>query len=147
MVEKPATCRGCPAEHDGKSFVRPIGPPDATLALLGQGPGETEAHNGMPFVGPSGQRLDSWLRRAGIDRSRCWVGNVVQCWLPGNRAPTDVEINRCRAAHWQPALDALPNLRVIVPIGVPAQRPYYGAQSGERNVGSVTLIREDPAHE
>lgn len=124
--------------------MRPQGPPDAAIALLGQGPGEVEAHTGRPFHGPSGQRLDSWLRRAGIDRSRCHVSNVVWCWLPSNRTPTAEEIAFCQRAHWGPALAALSELRVVVPIGVPAQRPFYGGRAGERNVGSIShIVLED----
>ena len=141
---KPDACLDCPAYQLGKSFVPPVAPPGASLYLLGQGPGEMEAYQGLPFVGPSGNHLDRWLRRAGIPRHKCWVGNVVQCWLPkeqspptGNRAPRPAEVDFCRATHWGPALAKAP---VVVPIGVPAMKAILGPASNEDTAGRIVKL-------
>ena len=120
MKTKPPGCAQCPAFTQGKGFVPAEGPVDATIALLGQGPGETEAYSGRPFQGPSGWTLDRWLVRAGLERHKLYVSNVVWCWLPGNRAPKREEVDYCRVAHWGPGLAGLPQLKVLMPIGVPA---------------------------
>lgn len=116
---KPESCAGCPALTAGRSFVRATGPSSARIALVGQGPGEDEAWAGVPFVGRSGVTLSRWLARAGIDRTACHVSNVVWCWLPKNRPPSVAEVAHCER-HWQPPLQQLPDLRVVVPIGIPA---------------------------
>lgn len=54
------------------------------IAIIGEAPGEDEENHGIPFVGRSGQHLDRELRNAGIDRNRCFVGNVCQVRPPGN---------------------------------------------------------------
>ncbi len=137
LYPKSPKCVGCPTEHIGLSFVKPTGPSDARIAIIGQGPGEQEAYNGISFVGPAGQRLNAWLRTAGIDRHKCWVGNIVQCFLPNNRVPGGDEISWCRAAHWQRALDDLPQLRVIVPVGVPAGKVFVGNHYRSNMAGMI----------
>lgn len=135
---KPASCAGCPAFTAGKSFVPAEGPTDAKLILIGQGPGQDEALDGRPVVGPSGKKLDSWLVRAGIRRSECGVGNVVWCWLPGNREPTPAEVEHCRKAHWGPWLEKFPQARVLVPVGIAAMRGLLGKEAAKAsNAGRI----------
>jgi uracil-DNA glycosylase len=55
------------------------------LALIGEAPGADEVRLGHPFVGRSGQLLDKMLTQAGIDRKRCFVGNVFRFQPPGNK--------------------------------------------------------------
>src|SRR5271166_1040727 len=122
MREKPPTCADCPAFTLGKGFVSGEGPLTAQVALVGQGPGETEATLSRPFVShaPSGYRLNRWLVAAGLRRSEMWVGNVVQCHLPGNRMPTVEEASYCYRTHWGPVLRSLPHLRLIYAVGCAA---------------------------
>lgn len=127
---KPESCRGCPAYESGKSFVPAVSPKAPRLALLDQGPGEDEAYFGVPFVGASGKELDKWLFKAKIDRAACWIGNVVQCWLPGNRAPTSAEVAHCSSTYWLPSLRSHPSLRVVVGVGAPASRYLGGIAPG-----------------
>lgn len=54
------------------------------IAIVGEAPGEDEENHGVPFVGRSGQHLDRELRNVGIDRNRCFVGNVCQVRPPAN---------------------------------------------------------------
>lgn len=80
-----------------KSFVGlvstrrvPNRPPAATpqgyrLAIVGEAPGEDEEVAGRPFMGASGKLLDKVLVQAGIDRARCFIGNVCQYRPPGNK--------------------------------------------------------------
>lgn len=129
---KSAQCVGCPAETIGLSFTKPRGPAAASVLLIGQGPGETEASLGVPFVGKSGQKLGTWLRLAGLDPNACRFTNVNWCWLPDNRMPTQAEIDHCRV-YWEPELAGR---RVIVPVGVPAMRQFY-SRAGESTAGQI----------
>lgn len=54
------------------------------IAIIGEAPGEDEENYGVPFVGRSGQHLDRELRASGIDRNRCFVGNICQVRPPAN---------------------------------------------------------------
>lgn len=55
------------------------------IALIGEAPGAEEVRRGHPFVGRSGQLLDKMLAEAGIDRRRCFIGNVFRFQPPGNK--------------------------------------------------------------
>jgi DNA polymerase len=138
--EKPEGCVGCPAYEIGKSYVPGTGPRGARFALIGQGPGETEAYAGKPFCGPSGNKLDKWLIRAGLARHEAWVDNIVRCWLPKNRAPRTSESSYCTHTHLYPALLDLTNLDLVVPIGVPAMKALIHRGASERTAGSQLEI-------
>lgn len=138
MHPKPAGCVGCPAYDCGQSYVPGTGPKEAKLVMLGQGPGETEAHSGRPFIGPSGERLSQWLAKAGIQRSEVYIDNVVRCWLPKNRPPTPAEAQFCWDAHVKEAVVSRSPL-VVTPIGIPAMRQVLGKSASELDAGSVTM--------
>ena len=53
-------------------------PSTAKYILVGEQPGITEIRRGSPFVGPSGQELDSFLHSAGISRADCYITNVIK---------------------------------------------------------------------
>ena len=54
------------------------------IALIGEAPGEEEENYGRPFIGKSGHLLTNTLLAVGIDRNRCFVGNVCQVRPPAN---------------------------------------------------------------
>lgn len=55
-----------------------------------------EDKSGIPFVGPSGQLLNQVLTDFGIDLEKdIYVCNIIKCRPPGNRRPSDDEVNQC----------------------------------------------------
>ena len=46
------------------------GPKNATIAIVGEAPGEAEARSGIPVEGPAGRELDRLLKKAGITRGK-----------------------------------------------------------------------------
>jgi DNA polymerase I-like protein with 3'-5' exonuclease and polymerase domains/uracil-DNA glycosylase len=52
--------------------------------VVGEAPGEQEEREGFPFVGYSGKELDRILLEAGIQRSECFLTNVVRVRPPKN---------------------------------------------------------------
>lgn len=116
---KPIECRMCPL-YDASGIVPGEGPQDAKIFLLGEAPGETEVLLKRPFVGGSGRILNRLLITAGIQRSKCYVTNVVKCrptvttheGKVKDRAPTNTEIENC-ARFLIPELEGVkPNLIV-----------------------------------
>jgi DNA polymerase-1 len=69
--------------------------------IIGEAPGEQEDRTGKPFQGRSGKLLNDMLEAAGIDRSECYVTNIVKCRPPENRTPSAAEVKTCK-----PYLDA-----------------------------------------
>ena len=90
-----------------------MGNPAANLMFIGEGPGEQEDRQGLPFVGRSGQLLDRLLREElGITRDCAYIANVVKCRPPGNRDPKPDEIDACRP-YLQQQLDLIRPAAVV----------------------------------
>jgi DNA polymerase len=66
------------------------------IAFVGEAPGKQEDESGLPFVGRSGQLLDSIIEATGNARSDCVVLNTLACRPPHNRKPTRNELSACR---------------------------------------------------
>ncbi|MCB1246441.1 MAG: uracil-DNA glycosylase [Acidimicrobiia bacterium] len=89
-------CTDC-ALHEGRTnVVFASGDTRATVMVVGEGPGQHEDEQGVPFVGRSGQLLVSLLAEQGIDREDTYIANVVKCRPPGNRDPKPEEIDACK---------------------------------------------------
>ena len=54
------------------------------LALVGEAPGAEEEIQGRPFVGTSGNILNTKLHLVGISRQECYITNLVKYRPPGN---------------------------------------------------------------
>ncbi len=109
------------------------GDPAAWLAIVGLAPGRKGANRtGIPFTGDaSGDLLWATLENAGFDRkalSGAMILNAVRCLPPGNK-PSPEEIRTCRP-YLKAALDALPNLRVIIALGTVAHQSVVKACGG-----------------
>ena len=75
-------------ETELKIDVPGQGNPNATIMIIGEGPGEQEVKKREPFVGPSGHLLNQVLNSQGISRSECWITNVYKCEIPNNDLKT-----------------------------------------------------------
>ncbi len=126
-------CTRCGLAGGRTQVVFGVGNPGADLLLVGEGPGREEDLRGEPFVGRSGKLLDTLLHQElGIDRTSCYIANVVKCRPPGNRDPRPDEIDACR-----PYLDAQVRLiapRVVVTLGNFATRTLLGTTDGIRRL-------------
>jgi DNA polymerase len=86
-------CRGL---YDGANLVFGVGPATAKVILVGEAPGYQEDKQGVPFVGAAGKNLNELLDGAGLRRDDVYITNIVKARPPGNRDPTDEEIEACR---------------------------------------------------
>jgi uracil-DNA glycosylase family 4 len=89
-------CEKCGLHFSRKLAVPGVGPADAQVMFIGEGPGFYENEQGKPFVGPAGHFLDELLAKAGLKRDRVFIGNVVKCRPPGNRDPQPDELAACK---------------------------------------------------
>lgn len=109
LRDEASTCTRCGLADGRTQVVWGVGSPDADLMFVGEGPGRDEDLAGEPFVGRSGKLLDRlMLEELGMDRSQCYIANVVLCRPPQNRDPKPDEVEACR-----PWLDA--KLELIAP--------------------------------
>jgi DNA polymerase len=89
-------CTKCPLSETRTQVVFGAGDPEADLMFVGEGPGEQEDRDGIPFVGRAGRLLTSLIEGIGLDRDVVYIANVVKCRPPGNRDPQPHEIESCR---------------------------------------------------
>ena len=88
-------CSRCMLAQTRSNVVFGIGPKDAEVLFVGEGPGQQEDLQGIPFVGPAGQFLDEMLSIIGLGRHNCYIANIVKCRPPQNRDPLQTEQDAC----------------------------------------------------
>jgi uracil-DNA glycosylase family 4 len=95
-VEKAsAGCTKCKLSKGRNTIVFGSGDAETRLMIIGEGPGEEEDRQGIPFVGRAGQLLTKMLESVGITRDEVYICNIVKCRPPGNRNPEPDEIAAC----------------------------------------------------
>ena len=89
-------CTRCPLCETRTNVVFGVGPRNAQILFIGEGPGQQEDLKGEPFVGPAGKLLDDMLTIIDLDRTtNCYIANIVKCRPPGNRDPLETEQSAC----------------------------------------------------
>ena len=89
------SCTQCGLCQTRTNVVFGVGNRNADILFVGEGPGEQEDLRGEPFVGPAGKLLDDMLAIIDLDRTQCYIGNIVKCRPPRNRDPQDTEQDAC----------------------------------------------------
>ena len=88
-------CTGCGLCEKRRNVVFGVGNRRTNIMFVGEGPGEQEDLKGEPFVGPAGMLLDDMLSIIDLDRTSCYIANVVKCRPPQNRDPFQIEQEAC----------------------------------------------------
>jgi DNA polymerase len=120
-----AGCRKCGLAERRKQTVFGVGPVGARLMFVGEGPGEEEDRQGLPFVGPAGRKLNEIIRAIGFERSQTYIANIVKCHPPGNRNPGPDEAAACRG-YLDAQIDAV-RPKVLVALGRIAAQALLGS--------------------
>ncbi len=89
-------CRRCGLRAGCTQVVPGAGPAATPIMFVGEGPGQDEDLQGIPFVGRAGQLLNKILAAAEIPREDVFITNVVKCRPPQNRLPLPDEVRACR---------------------------------------------------
>ena len=109
-------CEGCPSARINTGFAMGEGATTAPIMFVGEALGEQEAIEGRPFVGGTGKMLRMMMHQAGILDGMHYITNVVKCRPPGNRTPTQTEIDHCTMRYLSKEI-AYVKPRVIVAVG------------------------------
>ena len=89
-------CEKCGLCANRTQVVFGTGVQDAEVLFVGEGPGAREDELGLPFVGRSGQLLDTYLDTIHLHRDKnIFIGNIVKCRPPENRDPLPEERKAC----------------------------------------------------
>ncbi len=122
------TCQKCGLCETRTNVVFGDGVADAEVLFIGEGPGQNEDEQGLPFVGRSGALLDTYLRTIDLDRKKnIFIANTVKCRPPQNRDPRPEE--RAACLPWLREQFRLLQPKIVVCLGrIAAQqiiRPDY----------------------
>lgn len=90
-----AACNRCGLSRTRRHVVFGDGNHNAKIMFVGEGPGEQEDLQGVPFVGPAGKLLDDMLSIIDLDRESYYIANIVKCRPPHNRDPEPGEQDTC----------------------------------------------------
>ena len=119
-------CQKCNLAQTRQNVVFGVGPKDAEILFVGEGPGHQEDLQGEPFVGAAGQFLDDMLSIIALGRHNCYIGNIVKCRPPQNRDPLPTEQEAC--IGWLRMQTKLLQPKIIVCLG---------------RIAAMKLIKED----
>ncbi len=128
----------------------PEGPLNARIVIIGEAPGVEEERLGRPFIGGSGQILSQVLAKAGIDRSQCYITNVMTIRPPQNdfgyfyedkkrNNPSRLLVDGITRLEGE--LARLTGKYVIMPLGTEPLRAVTGLRSIEKWRGSILTSR------
>ncbi|RAQ94879.1 hypothetical protein A4R35_04975 [Thermogemmatispora tikiterensis] len=114
------------------------------LMVIGQAPGLRSQQRGIPFGGPGGRILQSWLEQAGFPpgylHQRAYLSSLTRCYPgpaphgQGDRRPSPQELALCR-----PFLEAELRLlrpRAVLLVGVMAIEAFWGKVKLEEIIGT-----------
>jgi uracil-DNA glycosylase len=127
------SCRKCGLNTGRKNVVIGRGNTNASLIFIGEGPGEQEDIQALPFVGPAGALLDLLLNALMIEKDHYYIANIVKCRPPSNRVPLEDEAEKCLPFLRNQV--ALIKPKIIVCLGSTAMKYIIGNES------KITQIR------
>ncbi len=98
IAEKISVCTRCDLQKGRTKTVPGIGVINPVVLVVGEGPGQEEDIQGIPFVGPEGQLLDKMLASINLSRNtNCFLTNILKCRPPHNRDPFQGETAACES--------------------------------------------------
>lgn len=134
IVADMGDCRRCKLCEGRTNIVFGSGNPQARLVFVGEGPGEDEDLQGLPFVGRAGQLLTQMINNTAakegmsVRREHVYICNVVKCRPPKNRTPEPDEMEICGQFLYRQLSVIRP--RAICALGATAARALLGAKEG-----------------
>jgi len=119
-------CSLCPLCETRTNAVVGRGESGAPILFIGEGPGEHEDLQGVPFVGRAGKLLDYALTGLMYPENSYYIANIVKCRPPGNRAPKDDEAEKC--LPFLRRQTRLVNPKIIICLGAVALNHILGRE-------------------
>jgi DNA polymerase len=128
IAARVAVCQKCVLGKTRTHTVPGQGHPQPEIMFVGEGPGEDEDRQGLAFVGRAGQLLTRMIIRMGLTREQVFIGNIVKCRPPGNRAPLPDETAACLPYLREQIAVLQP--KVIICLGASAVKGLLNNQTG-----------------
>jgi len=123
-----ASCTKCSLHETRTRTVPGQGSANPEIVFIGEAPGVDEDRQGKPFVGAAGQLLTKMIQAMGYTREEVFIGNILKCRPPGNRAPLPHEMETC--LPYLKAQITLLKPKVIIALGATAVKGLLDTSTG-----------------
>ncbi|WP_084395681.1 uracil-DNA glycosylase [Henriciella aquimarina] len=134
---------GCILKEAARKTAVFDGVQGAPVMVIGEGPGGEEDRIGLPFVGKAGKLLDKMLAAIGLSRTEnTFITNVNYWRPPGNRNPSDEELELCR-----PFVDRMIELgqpKLIIAAGGVAAKSLLQSRTGIMKLRGTEHVLKTP---
>lgn len=87
---------GCNLKNSARSTVFASGDTGSGIMVIGPMPNADDDRDGRPFAGRAGDLLDRMLAAIGLSRDGVLLTNIIPWRPPGNRMPSQAELDICR---------------------------------------------------
>ena len=141
-------CRDAPRDRPLPHEPRPVLVPSSSARILiaSQAPGTKVHLSGMPFTDASGDRLRSWLGVTGdefYDQKNFAIVPIGFCFPGQDAKGADLPPRRECAPAWRaPLMAAMPQIELVLTIGLYAQAWHMGETRGRSLTETVMNWRE-----
>ncbi len=146
LLERVRACQLCEAQLP--LGPRPVvrGHQSARLLIIGQAPGTRVHESGIPWNDRSGDQLRDWLAvepETFYDESRIAIVPMGFCY-PGvdPRGGDNPPRPECADTWHEPLLEQLPNIELVLLIGMYAQARYLGKRRKKTLTATVAAWRD-----
>lgn len=141
FIDSCLACQDCELAQSRQNVVIWRGSIDAPLMIVGEGPGANEDAQGLPFVGRSGELLDTLLQSFELTEDDYHICNIVKCRPPDNRNPREEEARACR--RLLSAQIRLVRPKVFLLMGAVAYRYFTSGTEGISKVRGQWIVSND----
>ena len=124
LKKKIEKLQNCELKSNASKLVFADGNENSKIMIIGEGPGQKEDEQGIPFVGDAGELLNKMLRAINIKRSDVYITNVVNYRPPNNRKPEVSEINRYTIFLKEHI--SIINPKILILMGSTAMEAFFG---------------------
>ncbi len=119
------------------------GNPNAKILVIGEAPGQEEDLAGVPFIGRSGELLMNAFKSINLDRqTNFYITNNIFWRPPGNRKPTDEEMEICRP--YLAKIVEIVNPKVIICVGSVAAQNVLKTEETISNLRNKVFLESIP---
>lgn len=119
------------------------GTPQAKILVIGEAPGQEEDLAGVPFIGRSGELLMNAFKSINLERqTNFYITNNIFWRPPGNRKPTDEEMEICRP--YLAKIVEIVNPKVIICVGSVAAQNVLKTDETISNMRNKVFLESIP---
>jgi DNA polymerase len=128
LAARVAACTMCSLHQTRTRTVPGQGASAPEIMFVGEAPGADEDRQGLAFVGRAGQLLTRMIKAMGFERDDVFIGNILKCRPPNNRAPLPDEMDTC-LPYLKEQIQIL-KPRVIIALGATAVKGLFDVKTG-----------------